>query len=135
VRFKLCILKVPLYLLTAVKVGHVTCDNASNNGTMLKELATRLHARTGKTYHWKKRRVKFVTSYITHSLQLLTENPGSCLAHVINLATQMLISSYSKSPHFNPNQPDAHTPTSRDEVGLVRAIAVKVSLMMMIYFV
>jgi hypothetical protein len=50
----------------------------------------------------------------------------SCLAHVINLATQMLISSYSKAPHFDPNQPDAHIPTSRDEVGLVRAIVVKV---------
>jgi hypothetical protein len=53
-------------------------------------------------------------------------NTGSCLAHVINLATQMLISTYSKSPHFDPKQPDAHTPTSRDEVGLVRAIVVKV---------
>ena len=38
----------------------------------------------------------------------------------------MLISSYSKSPHFDPRHPDAHTPTSRDEVGLVRAIVVKV---------
>jgi hypothetical protein len=49
----------------------------------------------------------------------------SCLAHVINLATQMLISTYSKSPHFDPKNPEAHVPTSRDEVGLVRAIAVK----------
>jgi hypothetical protein len=38
----------------------------------------------------------------------------------------MLISTYSKSPHFDPNQPDAHVPTYRDEVGLVRAIVVKV---------
>jgi hypothetical protein len=51
----------------------------------------------------------------------------SCLAHVINLATQLLISTYSKSPHFDPRNPDGHIPTSRDEVGLVRAIAVKVS--------
>jgi hypothetical protein len=50
----------------------------------------------------------------------------SCLAHVINLATQALISTYSKSPHFDPKNPEAHVPTSRDEVGLVRAIAVKV---------
>ena len=38
----------------------------------------------------------------------------------------MLISTYSKSPHFDPKQPDAHVPTSRDEVGLIRAIVVKV---------
>ena len=49
----------------------------------------------------------------------------SCLAHVINLATQTLISTYSKAPHFDPKDPEAHIPTSRDEVGLVRAIAVK----------
>jgi hypothetical protein len=53
-------------------------------------------------------------------------NRNSCLAHVINLATQALISTYSKSPHFDPNKPEAHIPTTRDEVGLIRAIAVKV---------
>jgi hypothetical protein len=44
-----------------------------------------------------------------------------------------LISAYSKSPHFNPHDPNAHVPTTetlpgstRDEIGLVRAIAVKV---------
>ena len=52
----------------------------------------------------------------------------SCLAHVINLATQALISAYSQSPHFDPKNPEAHIPTSRDEVGLVRAIAVKVRI-------
>ena len=50
----------------------------------------------------------------------------SCLAHVINLATQALIATYSKSPHFDPKNPEAHIPTSHDEVGLVRAIVVKV---------
>jgi hypothetical protein len=48
---------------------------------------------------------------------------------VINLATQLLISTYSKSPHFDPKKPDAHVPTCRDEVGLVRAIVVKVWIM------
>ena len=50
----------------------------------------------------------------------------SCLAHVINLATQALISTYSKAPHFDPKNPEAHVPMGRDEVGLVRAISVKV---------
>ena len=52
----------------------------------------------------------------------------SCLAHVINLATQALISTYSKSLHFDPKNPEAHVPTSHDEVGLIRAIAVKVRI-------
>jgi hypothetical protein len=47
---------------------------------------------------------------------------------VINLATQALISNYSKSLHFDPKNPDAHFPTDRDEVGLVRAIIVKVCM-------
>ena len=51
---------------------------------------------------------------------------NSCLAHVINLATQVLISMYSKSPHFDPKQPNAHVSTYCNEVGLVRAIMVKV---------
>jgi hypothetical protein len=42
---------------------------------------------------------------------------------------QALISTYSKSPHFDPNKPEAHISTTRDEVGLIRAIAVKVSLL------
>ena len=56
----------------------------------------------------------------------------SCLAHVINLATQALISTYSKTPHFDPATPEDHLniagdqSSARDEVGLVRAIAVKV---------
>ena len=39
---------VSLYLSSAVKVGHITCDNASNNLTMMKELAARLNTSTGK---------------------------------------------------------------------------------------
>lgn len=91
---------------------------------MMKEFALQLETATGKSYDWKKSKIKYVPSQ-SHT-QLLTTN--SCLAHVINLATQTLISSYSKSPHFDPKEPDAHVPTSRDEIGLVRAIAVKVCI-------
>ena len=55
-----------------------------------------------------------------------------CLAHVINLATQALIKGHSKAKYYSPAKPDEHIPDVdaflRDEVGLVRAIAVKVSL-------
>jgi hypothetical protein len=52
----------------------------------------------------------------------------SCLAHVINLATQTLIATYSKAPHYNPHDPKGHEPTTRDEIGLIRSICVKVRL-------
>jgi hypothetical protein len=58
----------------------------------------------------------------------------SCLAHVINLATQVLISTYSKVPYFDPQNPKGHVPTSRDEVGLVRAIAVKACIIFLCYY-
>jgi hypothetical protein len=70
--------------------------------------------------------------YIFHHLfrfKALTV-PCSCLAHVINLATQTLISTYSKAPHFDPKNPEAHIPANHDEVGLVRAISVKVHLIL-----
>jgi hypothetical protein len=117
------LIDVPCRLLFTIKVGHIMCDNASNNSTMMKELAVRLKNSTGKKYDWKKRKIKFVGS-LAYAFQLLMNN--SCLAHVINLATQMLISTYSKSPHFDPKEPNAHVPTSCDEVGLVRSIVVKV---------
>lgn len=54
----------------------------------------------------------------------------SCLAPVINIATQKLISGYSKSLHYNPHEPHTHVPNTddimRDEIGLLRAIVVKV---------
>ena len=53
----------------------------------------------------------------------------SCLAHIINLATQSLILTRSKSKYYSPDVEDAHLPDlnarDRDEVGLVRAISVK----------
>jgi hypothetical protein len=67
-----------------------------------------------------------VHSSFTLLLQVLINN--SCIAHVINLVTQMFSSTYSKSPHFDPKQPDAHIPTSCNEVRLVRAIVVKVQI-------
>lgn len=54
-----------------------------------------------------------------------------CLAHIINLVTQALISKRSKSKFYDAEAPEAHIPdvsaAYRDEVGLVRAICVKVS--------
>ena len=54
-----------------------------------------------------------------------------CLAHIINLATQAVISAHSKSRYYNGNPEDDHLPedvngTERDEIGIVHAICVKV---------
>jgi hypothetical protein len=54
-----------------------------------------------------------------------------CLAHVINLATQALLAAHSSAKHYDPAKPTDHEPDVdgyfRDEIGLVRAIVVKVS--------
>ena len=76
------LMDVPSNLLFAIKVGHITCDNASNNSTMMKELAMRLKISTGKKYYWRKRKIKYV-GFLTWAFQLLMSD--SCLAHVINL--------------------------------------------------
>ncbi|KAJ7789533.1 hypothetical protein B0H14DRAFT_3502892 [Mycena olivaceomarginata] len=59
-------------------VGYVTCDNTTNNGTMLIEFSRQM-ARVAKI-KWDP-----------------MERRINCLAHVINIVTQKLISSYSKS--------------------------------------
>ena len=54
-----------------------------------------------------------------------------CLAHIINLATQALLAAHSSSKHYDPAKPTDHEPNIddflRDEIGLIRAITVKVS--------
>jgi hypothetical protein len=51
-----------------------------------------------------------------------------CLVHVINLATQAVIKSFSSAKYYNPYNPDDHLPINRDELGIIRSIAVKVSI-------
>jgi hypothetical protein len=54
-----------------------------------------------------------------------------CLAHIINIATQALIQARSKTKYYNPHDIDEHTPDvtapERDELGLIRAVSVKVN--------
>ena len=50
-----CSLPLNLY-----QVGHVTCDNASNNNTMLQEFASRVEAGVQRTWIPKKRRIRYV---------------------------------------------------------------------------
>ncbi|KIK47782.1 hypothetical protein CY34DRAFT_8650 [Suillus luteus UH-Slu-Lm8-n1] len=43
----------------------------------------------------------------------------------VGVTHKTLISSYSKSPHYNPHDLKAHELSNRDEIGLVRSICVK----------
>ncbi|KAJ3505119.1 hypothetical protein NMY22_g17694 [Coprinellus aureogranulatus] len=106
------------------KIGWITCDNASNNTTMLKwfeekinKNPRRVRSRVGK---WQRQ-----SRHIR------------CLAHIINLATQAVIGTYSSTPHINTESTtadldstlsdlaDVSMHVTRDEVGLVRLLAVK----------
>lgn len=70
--------------------------------------------------------------YYWESLITIIYYNASCIAHIVNLATQALINAHTKSKHYDPSKPDEDlvadsiSSFDRDEVGLVRSIAVKV---------
>lgn len=70
---------------------------------------------------------------IWHPILAISWCKASCLTHVINLTTQALIKGHSKAKYYSSTKPDEHVPNVdailRDEVGLIRMIAVKVSLL------
>ncbi|KAH0825729.1 hypothetical protein J3R83DRAFT_9933 [Lanmaoa asiatica] len=75
------------------------------------ELACLLTSETGKVFDGAERRLH-------------------CMAHVINLAMQAFLTTYSTSKHYDPSLPDADIVVSsdrgdRDPIGLIRAISVK----------
>ena len=97
---------------------------------MLEEFARLYHVQFKKEFPCRKHRIKSVWWYFFADVY---SSFCSCLAHVMNLGTQVLISTYSKAPHYTPHSPQAHEPHStqhgdHDEIGLVRAICVKVCL-------
>jgi hypothetical protein len=102
---------------------------------MLKEFALHYKQKTGKEFDVAKRHIRYTnTIHINFSFDLhLIINYLRCLAHILNLATQLLISTKSKAKYYSvhdDNVPDADTADpeqpNHDEVGLVHAICVKV---------
>jgi hypothetical protein len=94
---------------------------------MLVEFSRLIKLKTGLIWN----PVEWRIGYVHAPLVLTLMKPfGRCLAHIINIATQKLISAYSKSSHFDAHEPTAHIPDTselmRNEIGLVRAISVKV---------
>ncbi|KAH8984846.1 hypothetical protein EDB92DRAFT_1818912 [Lactarius akahatsu] len=78
---------------------------------MLQEFARCFQIKTGTSFDVKRRQI-------------------GCLAHIINLATQAVISARTKSKYYNGDPTDDHLPkdlgtSKRDEIGIVRAICIK----------
>lgn len=95
---------------------------------MLDEFARCYLLKTGLIFDVAKRHIRWVGCLLHFPTSLLII--CRCLAHIINLATQALISTRSKAKYYDPEADESHVPdlaaTERDEVGLVRAITVKV---------
>ena len=73
--------------------------------------------------------------YWYHPTDFLIAYPYRCLAHIINLATQAVITALSKSKHYNGDPNDDHLPDDLDanecdKIGIVRAICIKVRMLL-----
>lgn len=69
--------------------------------------------------------------YMFAVLNSLTHHLYRCLTHIINLSTQAVISTYSKSGYYDGNMENNHFPEDsgtgeHDEIGIICAICIKV---------
>lgn len=105
---------------------------------MMKEFARRLKKKHKKVYHGGEDHIRYALPDLSPTKMAYSICLRSCLAHVINLATQALIKHRSPAAYYDSNTPDAHVPSldptpelgfRRDELALVRAIFVKVRIM------
>ncbi|KAN0094364.1 Ribonuclease H-like domain containing protein [Tylopilus felleus] len=63
VRLGQALYKITAHLAITHKIGHVTCDNASNMDTMMSEFAKHIELTTGKLYDGQQRRVRESKAY------------------------------------------------------------------------
>ena len=96
---------------------------------MLEEFVRCYQAKTGCQFDIKRRQIRYVSFTLCSCGSQFTTY--RCLAHIINLATQAVISTHSKSKFYDGNPEDNHLPedvggAERDEIGIVCAICVKV---------
>ena len=73
----------------SLQVGHITCDNARNNDTMLEEFAHCYQAKTVSKFDIKRRQIRYVSFRLCSCGTQSTKY--RCLAHIINIATQAVI--------------------------------------------
>jgi hypothetical protein len=95
---------------------------------MLEEWALRYKKKTGKVFDVPNCHIRYVKQ--SHTIEINHLLLSRCLAHIINLATQDLIKTRSKARYYSPHEEnqeyDGADNAERDELGLVRAICVKV---------
>ena len=119
-------------LASQPQVGHITCDNVKNNDTMLDKFAHCFQIKTGMCYDVKCQHIRYVPlTSITWISCLDFHSRPRCLAHIINLATQAIISTCTKSKYYNGDPTDDQLPkdaagAEHDKIGIVRAICIKV---------
>jgi len=106
-----------------MQIRWVTCDNATNNDTMMVHFAELIKEATGKPYDYKNWHIWYVINLL---LQTSANQFTSCIAHIVNPTTQPLIATHTKSKHYDPAKPDDDLIVDHDEVGLVHSITVKV---------
>jgi hypothetical protein len=51
-------------LLSHVQIGHITCDNARNNDTMLEEFARCYHIKTQDDFDVQRRHIRYVCALL-----------------------------------------------------------------------
>ena len=131
-RLGTALFKVCDWLGITHKISWVTCDNASNNNSIMMHFAAMIQWATGKEFNAVKWQIQWDSSSSHHVLLF-----GSliylkrCLVHIINLVTQAVISKYSKSKYHDPEKSDDDLMVSMtayhwDKVGLIWTIMVKV---------
>ena len=60
-------------LMMSLKIGHITCDNAANNGMMIAEFARCYKSKTGQDFNVKKCHIRYVYG-LRHRLLLTSVN-------------------------------------------------------------
>ena len=98
---------------------------------MLEEFASCYEIKTGNTFDTKRRHIRYVRRFLLWQHTDFPIASSRCLAHIINLATQAVIATRSKAKYYNGNPADDLLPENlgtdeRDEIGIVRAICIKV---------
>lgn len=106
--------------LTYVQIGHVTCNNAANMDIMMTEFMEHTVSSKQLANHLMVNSAGCSKCcYIP--IVCHTQSSFRCLAHIVNLAMQALLSTYSKLKAYNPKEPNtdliAMHSTQHDEVG------------------
>jgi hypothetical protein len=146
VLYKICsrlevVHKVSTLILHAVSIRSLLLHTFQHRSVISHAITPRTMTRCWKNLHAaiRSKLGKILTSIAVKSgkwpfyvrVRILTSHPSRCLAHIVNLATQAFISARSKSRYYNGNPDDDHLPddlgaVERDEIGIVRAICIKV---------